>query len=193
MDLDQHLAERIRDLRKARGYTLERLAELSEVSRSMISLIERGETSPTAAVLNKLADALHVTLASLFSGEFSVAPASPLARAADQQVWTDPETGYKRRHLSPSGFPSPIDLVEIVFPPGKSVAFDQVSRHVVTHQQVWIMEGEMQITANEKTWRLRSGDCLAMTVGERVVFKNPTRKPARYVLALTSASPARRL
>lgn len=193
MDIHSHIATRVRELRKTRRYTLDELAELSGVSRSMISLIEREETSPTAAVLNKLADALGVTLAALFSEESRGAAELPLARFADQQVWKDSASGYVRRHVSPSGYASPIDLVEVLFPPGKTVAFDNVARNIETHQQVWVLEGEMKITAGESTWHLRTGDCLAMLLGQSVVFHNPTRKPARYALALTtSASTSRK-
>ena len=90
MNVDALVAQRIRELRKRRGYALEKLAERSGVSRSMISLIEREETSPTAAVLNKLADALGVSLASLFSDASTGDPDRPLARLAEQPVWKDP-------------------------------------------------------------------------------------------------------
>lgn len=192
MDVDTHLAQRVRGLRSSRGYTLERLAELSGVSRSMISLIEREETSPTAAVLNKLADALGVTLASLFSEESRDVSELPLARLAEQQVWKDPASGYVRRHVSPSGYASPIELAEVTFPPGETVAFEHAVRNVVTHQQVWMLEGEMQITVGETAWHLRAGDCLAMVLGQRIAFNNPTRKPARYAVALTTLSFASR-
>src|ERR687890_2569628 len=116
-DINAHLAERLRGLRSERGLTLDALAERAGVSRSMISLVERGESSPTAAVLDKLAAGLGVTLASLFAEKDS-AGASPLARRADQRVWRDPDSGYMRRNLSPAGFPTPIELVEVVLPPG---------------------------------------------------------------------------
>ena len=57
-NINQRIAERVRELRAARGLSLEALAAQSGVSRSMISLIERGESSPTAVVLDKLAVAL---------------------------------------------------------------------------------------------------------------------------------------
>ena len=50
-DLNQRIAERVRDLRAAQGLSLDALAGRCGVSRSMISLIERGESSPTAVVL----------------------------------------------------------------------------------------------------------------------------------------------
>lgn len=186
MDINTLIAKRIRDLRKRRGYALGVLSELSGVSRSMISLIERGETSPTAAVLSKLADALGVTLAALFSDESSSSSELPLARLAEQQVWKDPATGYVRRHVSPSGYASPLELAEVTFPPGERVAFDNVMRKVAAHQQIWILEGEMEITVGDRTWSLQVGDCLAMTLDEQIVFSNPTPKPARYLVAITT-------
>ncbi|RKE37637.1 transcriptional regulator with XRE-family HTH domain [Paraburkholderia sp. BL23I1N1] len=186
MDIDALIAKRVRDLRKVRGYTLDELADSSGVSRSMISLIERQETSPTAVVLNKLADALGVTLAALLSGEPQSVQEQPLARLSDQQVWKDPASGYVRRHVSPSGFASPLELVEVIFPPGESVAFENVVRNVVTHQQVWVLEGEMEVIVGETAWQLDTGDCLAMVLDQRIVFLNSSRKQARYAVALTT-------
>ena len=100
MDIDDLLAERVRELRKEQALTLDALAQRSGVSRSMISLIERGETSPTAAVLSKLADAFNLPLAALFAHSEEGSDSSPLARQAQQQVWTDPASGYVRRQAA---------------------------------------------------------------------------------------------
>src|SRR5437016_10489881 len=111
MDINARISQRVRELRDMHGFSLAALAERSGVSRSNISLIERGRSSPTATVLDKLAAGLGVTLASLF--EDAKAPVelpSPVARVADQPVWTDPESGYVRRNLSPAAR-SPIQLV----------------------------------------------------------------------------------
>ena len=184
--IDQLIAERVRELRKQHGHSLETLAQLSGVSRSMISLIERSETSATAAVLGKLAQALQVPLAFLFEEPASSAGPQPLARAAQQQCWQDPATGYVRRHLSPSGYAAPLELVEVVFPPGQSVAFDNALRSEPLHQQLWLLEGRMQISLGEQHWQLEQGDCLAMALNQTIVFANTSRKPARYLLALTA-------
>lgn len=168
-----------------RGLTLDGLAGRAGVSRSMISLIERGESSPTASVLHRLATGLGTTLASLFAEEEQF-EASPLARRADQSVWRDPETGYLRRNLSPPGFPSPIELVEVILPPGARVAYDSVPRSIGISQQAWVLEGTIGLTVGADTHRLALGDCLAMRVDGPTVFRNPTDRPARYVLALTT-------
>lgn len=186
MDITARIAKRVRDLRDAQGYTLDALAERSGVSRSNISLIERGQSSPTAAVLDKLAAGLGVTLASLFEDDSAQATEpSPVARVADQPVWTDPASGYIRRNLSPAAR-SPIQLVDVIFPAGQRVAYDGTPRDTEVHQQVWMIDGVMELTVGEEQWRLETGDCLAMRLDSPIVYRNPTRKPARYMVALVS-------
>jgi transcriptional regulator with XRE-family HTH domain len=193
-DLNQRIALRVRSLRAAQGLSLDALAAKSGVSRSMISLIERGETSPTAVVLEKLATGLGVILASLFDvpADAGPAPGGPVARRADQPQWRDPASGYLRRNVSPAGVPQPMRIVEVNFPAGARVAFDNGPRDLRVHQQVWVLEGEIDVTLDAECYRLREGDCLAMQLDRPTMFHNPTRKPARYAVVIASEPPVRR-
>jgi transcriptional regulator with XRE-family HTH domain len=192
--LHERIAERVGELRAAHGFSLDALALRSGVSRSMISLIERGESSPTAVVLEKLAAALGVTLASLFDSPAAAARASsgPIARRADQPEWQDPASGYRRRNVSPPGVPQPMQIVDVHFPAGARVAFDNGAREVRVHQQVWVLEGAIDITVGAERHRLRAGDCLAMQLDKPTLFHNPTRKPARYAVVIASEPVSRR-
>ena len=187
-DIHARLATRLRGLRAERGLTLDGLAERSGVSRSMISLVERGGSSPTASLLDRLAAGLGVTLASLFA-EGPKDDASPVARHAAQPAWRDPETGYERRNLSPPGFPSPIELVEVVLPPGARVAYDTGPRAAAIHQQILVLEGGIEVTFGDTGHALAAGDCLAMRVERPTTFRNPADRPARYLVALTTVGP----
>lgn len=188
MDISQRIGRRLHELRAAAGLSLDALAHKSGVSRSNISLIERGQSSPTAVVLDKLSSALGVSVASLFeAGEAPAAP-SPLARVADQPVWRDPASGYVRRNVSPPGA-SPLQLVDVVFPPGQRVAFETAERDSDIHQLIWMIDGAMDITHGDTQWRLASGDCLAVQLNAPIRFFNPGTRPARYLVALTGARP----
>jgi transcriptional regulator with XRE-family HTH domain len=185
MDINKLIASRLLALREARQFSLTALSERSGVSRSNISLIERGESSATATVLDKLAGALGVTLASLFEAAEAPSAPSPLRRAAEQAVWTDPASGYVRRQLSPAAR-SPMQLVEVIFPPGQRVAYEQVLRESDVYQQVWLLEGVMDISAGDGHWRLEPGDCLAIREDQHISYANPGKKPARYLVGLVT-------
>lgn len=185
MDINHHIGQRVHALREAADLSLAALAERSGVSRSNISLIERGESSATATVLDKLSAALGVTVASLF--ERSDDAPSPVSRFADQPVWTDPGSGYVRRNLSPP-LPAPLQLVEVTFPPGQRVAYETAARDVDVQQQVWIIAGTMVVTVGDTQWTLAAGDCLAMRLDRPIAYHNPGTVPARYLVALAAPS-----
>lgn len=179
-DVNARISARVRQIRAERGLSLEALAEVSGVSRSMLSLIERGESSATAVVLDKLAAGLGVTMASLF--EVPSAPPDPVSRRASQIAWRDPGSGYLRRNLSPGGFPSPIQIVEVTLPPGTHVAYESGARAGVTHQQVWVLRGKIEVAVREVRFELGTGDCVAFVLDGPTAYHNPTPKPARYVV-----------
>ncbi len=187
-DLNQRIAERARELRAMQRLSLDALANRSGVSRSMISLIERGESSPTAVVLEKLATGLGTTLTSLFDAPAAATPAprGPVARRDQQPQWQDPASGYLRRNVSPPGVPQPMQIVEVHFPPGGRVAFENTGRDIRVFQQVWVLEGAIDITLGADCHRLREGDCLAMQLDRPTMFHNPTRKLTRYAAVAAS-------
>jgi transcriptional regulator with XRE-family HTH domain len=193
LDVNQRIAGRLKGLRAAQSFSLEALAAKSGVSRSMISLIERGESSPTAVVLEKLAAGLNVTLASLFDAPEAVGrkSASPIARRDEQLQWRDPASGYLRRNVSPPGVPQPVQITEVHFPAGGRVAFEAGARDVRVDQQVWVLEGEIDITVGEQRHSLGEGDCLAMQLDGPTMFHNPTQKPARYAVVIACENPSR--
>lgn len=183
------IAQRVRDLRAARGLSLEALAQASGVSRSMISLIERAESSPTAVVLERLAMGLGVSLASLFDAPEP--SASPVSRRAAQALWQDPHSGYVRRNVSPAGVGSPLQIVDVQFPPKARVAYETGPRDPVVHQQIWVLEGRIEVTVGTTLHKLEAGDCLALVLDQPLSYYNPTRQVTRYAVILTSPAFAR--
>lgn len=191
-DINRRIARQVSARRAAAGLSLDALAARSGVSRSTISLIERGETSATAVVLEKLASGLGIALASLFEAERAMP--SPLMRRAEQPEWRDPASGYVRRNVSPPDHPSPLRIVEVVFPPATHVVLEGAGPEAAIRQQIWVLDGTMELTQGGATWRLDVGDCLAMHVDGPVEFRNPTRRTARYAVVIASdiALPTRR-
>ena len=186
-DLNHRIASRVRELRAQRGLALDALAAQCGVSRSMLSLIERGESSPTAVVLEKVATGLGVTLASLFDPPAgAAAQPDPVARRADQALWRDPSSGYVRRNVSPPGMPSPLQIVEVEFPAGARVAYETGARFPRVHQQIWVLAGRIDVTLGAASHRLEAGDCFAMLLDQAMAYHNPGPAPARYAVVIAT-------
>lgn len=183
-DINSRIASRVRALRTDRGLTLDALAAKCDVSRSMISLIERGESSPTAVVLEKIATGLGVSLAALFDD--SRGSADPVSRSDDRTTWRDPQSGYIRRNISPATVPSPIQIVEVILPAGASVSYETGARDVRIHQQIWVQQGSIEVALGSVTYSLSQDDCLAMQLDQPVAYRNSTRAAARYIVIITT-------
>ena len=135
---------------------------------------------------------LGVAMASLFDAPAANAKNSPVARRDDQPQWQDAASGYLRRIVSPAGIPQPMQIVEVHFPPGRRVAFKASRRDSHIYQQVWVLEGEIEITSDGECYRLCAGDCLAMQLGRPKVFYNPTNKLTRYAVVVASETTLKR-
>lgn len=183
-DINIRIAQQVREIRLARGYTLDILASRCQVSRSAISLIERGEASPTAVVLEKLANGLGVPLTQLFDSPPNTQSPQPMVRRTQQAEWKDPETGYIRRQVSPPNWKSPFQIVEIEFPAQSRVTYETSANSKVVLQQIWVIEGQIDIQLGENFYALQEGDCLAMQLDQPIIYSNPSSKAARYILVV---------
>lgn len=183
-DINIRIAQQVREIRLARGYTLDILASRCQVSRSAISLIERGEASPTAVVLEKLANGLGVPLTQLFDSPQNTQSPQPMVRRTQQAEWKDPETGYIRRQVSLPNWKSPFQIVEIEFPAQSRVTYETSTNSKVVLQQIWVIEGQIDIQLGENFYALQEGDCLAMQLDQPIIYSNPSSKAARYILVV---------
>jgi transcriptional regulator with XRE-family HTH domain len=179
-DVEARLANRIKTEREARHWSLDDLAGRSGVSKAMISKVERGESSPTAALLGRLSGAFGLTLSTLLAR--AEGAASRLVRASDQAVWRDPATGYSRTAVSPEGSPV-ISLVRCELPPGASVAYP-ASAFTFIHQQIWMLKGRLHFIEGAEIHELSSGDCLQLGSPADCRFENRQRTTCIYLVVV---------
>lgn len=157
------------------------LANHSGVSKAMIGRIEKGEVSPTANLLCKLADAFGMTLSTLLArAENGQGEHYPFT---SQQVWTDPETKYIRRSVSPAGAKG-AELTHVTLPPHTEVRFEEQSKAIYT-QQIVVVAGELNFDTGQKRFHLRTGDWFqAPETGPRA-FINEGDVACQYLLVVT--------
>ena len=179
-EAETRLARFIRQEREARGWSIADLAERSGVSRASISKIERGEASPTAVILVRIAGAFDLTLAGLLAR--AAGGTERLSRAAQQPLWRDPASGYLRRQIFERA-DHPVELVSVDLPAGARVGFP-ASSYRRFRQLLWMVHGKLVIEEGGARYTLEAGDCFGFGAPADVTFANETDAPCRYLVAV---------
>jgi transcriptional regulator with XRE-family HTH domain len=153
-DIHDRLAGALRAARRDRGLSLDAVARISGVSRSMVSQIERGESSPTVATLWNLTQALGVDFAGLL--EPRAEPAIKVTRAAAAPVIEGRGTGLRIRILSPAEAVGKHEVYDLTFQPGGALISDPHAAGCREH--LTVIEGEVVVRSGEDEDRLGPGD-----------------------------------
>ena len=178
---DARLVARLSALREGRGWSLDQLGQASGISRATLSRLERGESSPTAALLGKLCAAYGLPMSRLIA-EVEEGGAQ-LVRAADQPVWTDPASGFTRRMVSPPARGLRGELIEGRLPAGAVIDYEQPPQAGL-EQHLWMLDGLLDYTLDGVTHRLHAGDCLRFRLYGATRFACPGETGAHYLIAI---------
>jgi len=177
--IDRQIAQRLRALRAERGWSLDELAQRSQVSRATLSRLENAAVSATASVLGKLCGAYGMTVSRLM--RLAEADYAPLVARDDQPVWTDASVGFERRSVSPPAQRLAGEVLECRLAPGARIDYDKPPRPGLEHHLL-LLEGQLQVILDGLPQVLRPGDCLRYQLTGPNTFITPARHGARYLL-----------
>lgn len=149
------LPARLKEARRTQGLSLDAVAKLSGVSRSMVSQIERGESSPTIATLWNLTRALGVDFAGLLDLSESVTQIETL-RSAEVPTIENRGQGVKIRILSPPEEAGKHEVYELIF--SLDGALDSQPHTRGAREHLTVIEGVLDVVSGENTSRLHAGD-----------------------------------
>lgn len=182
------LGSRLRELRQTQNLTLEMLAKRAQVSRAMISKIERSEKVPTVGILVRIATALNVSLSALLGGQQSPA-AVQLQRAHRRGRFRDPSTGFEREMIFSPSEGDDVELVRHVLPGLKSTGL--LSPYPVpTRKLIFSPSGPLMVEIGSETYCMEPGDALRFDVTSSYRFSNPETAPVSYYLFMSRTESA---
>ena len=174
------LGERLRRERSARSLTLDDLASMTGVSRSMISAIEKGGKAPTIVVLHRIAAGLGLRMSDLMgeSGPERVI----VLRKRDQPVVTDP-SGWQRRNLAPPLPGVPFEFMRTTIPAGVDAGVFP-AHPPGSREHVVVSEGTLTLTLAGVPYALETGDAISYAGDCEHQFENLGSIDCVYYLAI---------
>jgi len=157
-NISERLAKRLKETRKSKGLSLEATSKLSGVSRSMLSQIERGESSPTVATLWSLTRALQVDFAGLLDEGNAGSPIKEIMRANRTPTIDSQGEGCRIRILSPPEQAGQLEVYEIQFAAKGALVSEPHRQGCVEHMTV--LEGSLDLAAGGDSAKVALGDTI---------------------------------
>lgn len=179
--------QQVKLLRKERNLTIRDLSELSKISSSMLSQIEREEKNPTINVACQIAEALDTTLSALLDQEEK--KEIVVIRKENRFVYRDEKSGFERHLLSPT-FPSKgIEFILNIIPPKEESGLFPSHKPGVK-EFVYVAQGKLKVALGNGAFidELKEGDSLYFEADTEHRFINNEDKECHYFLVIDSKS-----
>ncbi len=182
-DLAPVVGANLRRLRTRRGLSLERLAQISGVSRAMLGQIELGQSAPTINVLWKIARALEVTFSALISARTQ--SGALVLRAQESKILTSKDRSFSSRALFPFDEPRRVEFYELRLAGG--TVEDADAHPPGTTENLVVTGGTVEIDVAGDTHRLETGDSILFEADTPHAYRNPGKVEAVMYLVMTYA------
>jgi transcriptional regulator with XRE-family HTH domain len=182
-DLAPVVGSNLRRLRTRRGLSLERLAQISGVSRAMLGQIELGQSAPTINVLWKIARALEVTFSALISARTQ--SGALVLRASESKILTSKDRSFSSRALFPFDEPRRVEFYELRL---AASSIEEADAHPPgTGENLVVTAGSVEIDVAGDTHRLEAGDSILFEADTPHAYRNVGKVEAVMYLVMTYA------
>ena len=173
----------VRRLRKKKDLSLESLAKLSHVSRAMLSQIELGRSTPTIAVLWKIACALEVPISAFLSDDRYEGVC--LLPASDAKLLFSKNGKFCSRALFPFDKPRKVEFYELRL---KGHSVETAEPHPPgTTENLVVSSGTAEILVGQQSYRLSAGDAILFEADVAHGYRNPGGTEVVIYLVMTYA------
>jgi transcriptional regulator with XRE-family HTH domain len=168
------IGERVRNARVARSMTLQDLADVSGVSPSMLSLVERARASPSIGSLIVIAGALGVAMSDLIIADSGVQE-GVVVRPADQRVIETAE--HVVRRLLREDRKRAVSIAVNEYAPDTGSALTPLSH--AGYEFGFVLEGKLTVEIDGASYKIEKGDLISYSSRRQHRIWNHGRRSAR--------------
>lgn len=177
--IGKEIGKTLRQLRHERGWSLERLAEATGVSKPMLGQIERGVSNPTITTMWKIAEGMGVGFSTFLQQQ---RPDMEFV-SADKAEWLEGENGYAVRNIFSKHEQAPVEWYEFVLSSGGS---HYSSAHPFgVEEYIFVHEGQMEVQTKEVSKQLmKPDDALRFRADHNHAYINAGPEKVKGILML---------
>ncbi|MFP7732237.1 helix-turn-helix domain-containing protein [Priestia aryabhattai] len=154
-DINLIIAKNLKGFRESKKLSLERVSELTGVSKTMIGQIERGESSPTITTIWKIANGLKIPFTSLIDDP---QPDTKVISKDEIQILSEDNGKYRVYPYFPFEDDRRFEVYSIEIEEGGSVEAN--SHREGTEEFITVFEGELTIRVNSNEYTVKSGNAI---------------------------------
>jgi transcriptional regulator with XRE-family HTH domain len=180
--LVKDIGKRIQQLREEKNLSMSELAKAVNVSRSLISQVEKGDAYPSLLTLEKIANALGVSLSKFFQVESNSNDEEKIiVRSGTRKIITMQDSKNKYYILSPSLYKN-MEFLITEFPPyeeGDGIDYFQHDGE----EYFYVLSGQLHLTVGDNTYIINEDDSGCFDAGLVHYFINKTDKTAKIIIA----------
>lgn len=181
--LDAVVGTNLKELRTQRGLSLDQLARMTGLSRSVLGQIELGKTPSSVSVVWRIAQAFGVHFSTLLAtGERKE---NTVLRAAEAKRLVGPDGRFSSRALYPFGDKPVAEFYELYLGPHSRE--DAQAHAPGTRENLIVTSGRLELTCGAEKWELAKGDAIVFTADKPHAYVNPSGQECWMYLVMTYA------
>lgn len=177
MNVNLIVAENLRRLRLERNLSLGQLSAVCDVSKVMLSQIEKGDTNPTINTVWKIANGLKVPYTALLEQQ---ANDTAVVKKTEAAVQTGEEGHYRIYCYYPNTPHRNFELFQMELDAGQS--YVSIGHAEKSQEYIMVLEGELNLTVNNQSYSLHPNDTISFTASAKHIYTSSGDIPLKSVI-----------
>lgn len=177
-NIDKAIGKNIKRIRTSYSLSMDQVAELTGVSKSMIARIESGASTPTVTTLWKICNGLKVSFSTMLDDP------TEMDMVQNKEALKAPtlNDSHELYAIIPFDVNKKFELYEMLVHPNSSQTTGQ---HVgVTEEVVYVLEGELLMSSAGKKRHLKKGDVYRFKPDGEHIYENDQNEPVTFIVVV---------
>ncbi|MGE5628886.1 MAG: helix-turn-helix domain-containing protein [Solirubrobacterales bacterium] len=165
------IGNNLNSYRKSKGYSLDKVSEMTGVSKGMLGQIERGETNPSISTLWKIANGLHISSTSLLEAK---PDELALVKREELTPMKEDNDKYVVYPAFPFDFKKKFEVMVVDLEPGCIHNSEPHDKDV--EEYIYVSRGEFELTVKDVVYNLKEGDSIKFLADNTHDYRNLSDK-----------------